>query len=107
MNGSEKWKKLYDLEWYLEAQAFEIDHYRERISSHWPRLSSHTRKDLIGIRLRYHLNYREASLFLMNLAYFVDSVFIYVGFPENGIPPEEFEEFMCPKLFYKYFGKNA
>jgi hypothetical protein len=106
MKGFERWEKLHDLEWLIEAEAFEVDHYIVGVTSYWPRLSAQTKSDLLKIRLRYNLCHRESLLYLRDLAYFIDSVFVYVAFSKNGIPNKQYEQYMCPKLFKHYFKKN-
>jgi len=107
LRGYVKWKELHDIEWFLEGEAFGLEFYGMGETSYRPKLDKYQRLDLIKVRLSCCLSHRESIVYLTNLAYFIDSVFSYVGNSSNGIPPVKYAQFMCPNIFRKRFGKNA
>jgi hypothetical protein len=104
LDGKEDWSKLHRLQWYIEAEAFEVDHFIENISNELP---DETIADLEKVEIDLSVSRDKALLYVRDLAYFIDSVFSSVAFPENGIPHRQYNQFFNLGLFIKYFHKDA
>lgn len=104
IEGSATNEEIHRAVWSMEAEAFGAECYssKERYSVH--KVDESIRKDLVKIRLSLRLANLESRKYLVDLAYFIDSVFSYVEHSSNIGLLKNKSKFMCSKLFNKYFG---
>ncbi|MGO4893545.1 hypothetical protein [Flavobacterium sp. W21_SRS_FM6] len=101
--GYISWKKFHDIEYILEGEAFRIEFYSNDPYFGQFRVDKNDLADLKKIRVSKALHSKKANKYLIDLAYFVDSVFSYCSHPGNSLPDIEHSKFLCPVLFKRYF----
>ncbi len=104
LKGHATQKQIHRAEWELEGEAFGVSYYLDDESQFFYKCDHEIKSDLVKVRIKFGLSNKESRCFLEKMAYFIDSVFVYVEYSPNGIPRKEFEQFMCSKLFIRYFG---
>lgn len=102
--GYISWKKFHDIEYVLEGEAYCIDFYTN--DPYFGRFSVclNDLADLKRIRAGKALHSKSANKYLIELTYFIDSVFSYCSHPVNSLPDMKYSKFLCPILFRRYFG---
>ena len=103
IDGRETWKKLHRYEWELEGEAFGIEYYIDGINYFKYHPDKAMLLDLRKIRIQKRLNQDEALEYLDSLAYFIVYVFSYCYRASNDLPPQKYAQFLCPKLFNRFF----
>jgi len=101
--GYISWKKFHDIEYVLEGEAFCIDFYTNDPYLGQFRVEQNDIADLKRIRASKALSAKKANRYLIDIAYFIDSVFSYCSHVNNRLPKAEHSKFLCPLLFKRYF----
>ena len=104
LEGVVERSEVVSLDWYLEAEAFELDHFIENVEQD---LSVETINDLKIVQESLGLNRDQALHFLRDLAFFIDEVACFIAYRENGLPRRCYSQFLNSDLFYRSFIKNA
>ena len=100
-------KQMHKAEWEIEGQAFGAEHYSgDRIRFYF-RADKNIKHDLLQLRISSGLRNVEARKRLIDMAYFIDSVFCHIQFSSNWFIKDECEVFLCPRLFRRFFGEDA
>lgn len=100
-------KEMHKAEWEIEGQAFGTEYYSEKGIRFYFRADKNVKSDLLKVRISEGLGNAEARRYLINMAYFIDSAFCYIQFTGNWFIKDNYENFLCPRLFERYFGKDA
>lgn len=101
--GYISWKKFHDIEYVLEGEAFCIDFYTNDPYFGQFCVYQNDLADLKRVRASKARPAKQANKYLIELTYFVDSVFSYCSYPGNSLPDAEHSKFLCPTLFKRYF----
>ncbi|MEP1554660.1 MAG: hypothetical protein ABJJ44_11395 [Paraglaciecola sp.] len=104
LDGVVERSEVAKLDWYLEAEAFELDHFIEHVDKD---LSVETIHDLKIVEESLGFNRDQALYFLRDLAFFIDEVACFIAYSENGLPRRRYSQFLNNDLFHKSFIKNA
>ncbi|MBQ4864790.1 hypothetical protein J8L98_24195 [Pseudoalteromonas sp. MMG013] len=107
LRGVATQKQIHQAEWEIEAEAFGAEYFSEKGARVYFRVDKNISADLIKVRISKGLSNRGSRQHLVEMAYFIDRVFCHVEYSSNWLFTEECEQFMCPKLFVKYFGMAA
>ncbi len=107
LRGVATQKQLHQAEWEIEAQAFGAEYFSEKGARVFFRVDKYISADLVKVRISKGLSNRESRQHLIEMAYFIDRVFCHVEYSGNWLFTEDCEQFMCPKLFVRYFGAAA
>lgn len=102
-SGSISWKKFHDIEYALEGEAFRIDFYTNDPYFGGLRVDLNDLADLKMVRVSKALKAKKANEYLVELTYFVNTVFSYCSHPNNSLPSDKESKFLCPQLFKRYF----
>ncbi len=100
-------KQIHQSEWEIEGNAFGTEYYFEQGSRVYFRVNKEVKADLVQVRLSKALNKRDSSKLLIEMAYFIDHVFCHIKLSSNWLFAESCEQFLCPRLFKRYFGTDA
>jgi hypothetical protein len=100
-------KQMHQAVWEVEGQAFGADHYSEDRVRFYFRADKNIKHDLLQLRISSGLGNVEARKRLIDMAYFIDSVFCHIQFSSNWFIKDEYEAFLCPILFRRFFGEDA
>ena len=104
LEGVVKRSEVASLDWYLEAEAFELDHFIENLDQD---LSVETIHDLKAVQESLGFSRDQALHFLRDLAFFIDEVACFIAYSENGLPQRCYSQFLNDDLFHKSFTKKA
>lgn len=97
-------KQMHRAEWEIEGDAFGTDYYSEAGARVYFRVNENVRKDLIQVRISKGLKNKESKVYLKEMAYFIDQVFCYVQWSGDWLFSDSANQFLCPRLFKRYFG---
>lgn len=102
-SGFISWKKFHEIEYVLEGEAFRIDFYTDDPYFRGFRVDLNDLADLKMVRATKALPAKKANEYLIELTYFVNTVFSYCYDPNNSLPSAKESKFLCPLLFKRYF----
>lgn len=100
-------KQIHQSKWEIEGDAFGTEYYSAKGIRVYFRANKDVKADLIRVRISTGLDNRGSRKYLIEMAYFIDYVFCHIQFSSNWLFEESCEKFMCPRLFKRYFGKDA
>lgn len=97
-------KQIHQSEWEIEGNAFGTEYYSEQGVRVYFRVNKDFKADLVQVRISKGLNNRDSRKYLIEMAYFIDYVFCHIQFSSDWLFEESCDQFMCPRLFERYFG---
>ena len=104
LKGMATQKHIHQAGWEIEGDAFGAEYFSDKDARFYFRTDKNIRADLVQIRISTGLNNVDSRRYLIDMAYFIDRVFCYVEHSSSWLFREECEQFICPKLYQKYFG---
>lgn len=107
LKGYANQKQIHQAEWELECEAFGVEYYSEKGVRVYFRVNEHISSDLVKVRISKGLTNKESRKHLEEMAYFIDRVFCHIEYTSNWLFSDECAQFMCPRLFSKYFSVGA
>jgi hypothetical protein len=87
----------------LEGEAFRIDFYTNEPYFGGLTVDLNDLADLKMVRASKALKAKKANEYLVELTYFVNTVFSYCSHPNNSLPSAKESKFLCPLLFKRHF----
>jgi hypothetical protein len=107
LKGFATQKQIHQAEWEQEGEAFGVEYYSEKGIWFYFRAKKEVSADLVKVRISKGLTNQESRKYLENMAYFIDHVFCHIEYTSNWLFTEQCEQFLCPRLYSKYFGTGA
>lgn len=104
LDGYATQKQVHQAEWEIEAEAFGLQYYSQKDAHFYFKADRYIRLDLVKVRISKGLTNPESRKYLEEMAYFIDRVFCHVEYTSNWLFRDSCEQFMCPKLYSRYFG---
>jgi hypothetical protein len=99
--------QIHQAEWEQEGEAFGVEYYSLKEMRFYFRANKGVSTDLVKVRISKGLTNKESRRYLENMAYFIDRVFCHIEYTSNWLFTEQCEQFMCPRLYSKYFGTGS
>ncbi len=107
LKGSATQIQVHRAEWELEGEAFGVELYSKTGARAYFRSDKNIKSDLLRVRISKGLSNQESRKYLEGMAYFIDRVFCHIEYTPNWFFTDDCEEYLCSKLFLRYFGANA
>jgi hypothetical protein len=107
VNGFANYKTINRASWQMEGDAFGTEFFSEAGVQVYFRVNKSISADLLKVRISKGLTNKESRRYLIEMAYFISRVFSHVEYPPNWLFGDKCEQFMCPRLYSKYFGVAA
>ncbi|MGF1767069.1 hypothetical protein L4D06_06750 [Enterovibrio makurazakiensis] len=107
LSGFANQKEIHQAEWELEGEAFGVEYFSQEGIQFYFRARKDISADLVKVRISKGLSNNASRKYLEDMAYFIDHVFGHIECSSNWLFREECEQFMCPRIYSKYFGVAA